>query len=669
MSRPSAREVERPRIRPVRLLVAWVLSAAALLFAAWVMPGVHIEGFGGALVAAALIALLNAILPPLLAALRLPFTLVAGILLVLVLDAAMFVLVSDIVPEALTVDSWWAALGAAFVASVASVILDPLFRTNDDEAYMIRVTQRIARRSGEQVVTDEPGIVFLEIDGLALPVLRRAMRDGNAPVMARWLAEGGYELTQWETDLSSQTGASQAGILLGSNADIPAFRWIEKESGRTMTCSKPDDCAEIESRHSTGVGLLRDGGASRGNLLSGEADHLILTVSRLSEEKRSNPGYRAFFANGFNVTRVLVLFFYEVILEWTAAIRSSRRDVRPRGHRGGFYPFMRAAMCVIVRDLIVYGVISDLMRGRPAVYATFSSYDEVAHHSGLERSDTLEALRKLDQQFGRIERARRYAPRPYEIVVLSDHGQTQGATFKQRNGYTLGDLVDRSLSRGSASELAGGDETNAMVGHAVKEAAGTTADAGDAGEAVPRDDVAVLGSGNLGLVYLLEEPRRLSLEEIDERHPLLIPALRNHPHVGVIMGRSETHGPVALGARGVHYLADGRIDGDDPLASFSPGAADHLRRTDAFPHVPDILVNSFYDPVLDEGCAFEELISFHGGLGGPQTEPFILHPAALPVPDEPIVGAAAVHALLLGWRQSLQGGGAPEPVPASADAP
>ena len=103
-------------------------------------------------------------------------------------------------------------------------------------------------------------------------------------------------------------------------------------------------------------------------------------------------------------------------------------------------------MCVVVRDLIVYGVLTDMMRGRPAIYATFSSYDEVAHHSGLERSDTLEALRKLDQQFGRIENARRYAPRPYEIVVLSDHGQTQGATFKQRNGYGLDELVERSLS-------------------------------------------------------------------------------------------------------------------------------------------------------------------------------------------------------------------------------
>ena len=215
-----------------------------------------------------------------------------------------------------------------------------------------------------------------------------------------------------------------------------------------MTCSAPPDCAEIERRHATGIGLLVDGGASRGNLLSGEADDVILTVSRMDAEKQSNPGYRAFLANGDNVTRTLVLFGWEVILEWTAALRAIRRDVRPRGHRGGIYPLMRGALCVFVRDLIVSGVLTDMMRGRPAIYATFSSYDEVAHHSGLERADTLEALRKLDDQFAQIERARRYAPRPYEIVVLSDHGQTQGATFKQRNGYGLDELVERSLSQG-----------------------------------------------------------------------------------------------------------------------------------------------------------------------------------------------------------------------------
>ena len=92
----------------------------------------------------------------------------------------------------------------------------------------------------------------------------------------------------------------------------------------------------------------------------------------------------------------------------------------------------------------------------------------------------------------------------------------------------------------------------------------------------------------------------------------------------------------------------------DPAVTTRMG---HLLRTDGFPHVADIMVNSFYDPELDEGCAFEELISFHGGMGGGQTRPFILHPVSLPLPAEPIVGAAAVHGVLSGWREALQNGG------------
>jgi hypothetical protein len=168
------------------------------------------------------------------------------------------------------------------------------------------------------------------------------------------------------------------------------------------------------------------------------------------------------------------------------------------------------------------------------------------------------------------------------------------------------------------------------------------------------------------LIYLLQEPGRLTLEEIDERHPQLIPMLRDHPHVGFVFVRSAEHGPVALGPRGANYVADGRVVGEDPLAHFSANAPVHLRRTDGFPHAPDILVNSFYEPQTDEGCAFEELISFHGGLGGPQTRAFILHPAELPAPAEPIVGAAAVHGLLSGWRAALQPAAdeAAEPEPA-----
>ena len=651
---PLAWEPEPLRRSPVSLLIALAVAAVSVAVGAWVAPGVKLDGAFDAVVVAALLAIFNALIPPVIGALRLPFTFVLGFLLVLAADAALLMLAADLLPDDIHVDSFGGALIASLVMAATSIVLAVVLGTNDDETYTLRVTRRIARRQGIIERTDRPGILFLEIDGLAGPILRRAMRDGSAPAMARWIGEDGYKLTLWEPDLSSQTGASQAGILLGSNEDIPAFRWVEKERGKMMVCSSPEDCAEIERRHSARPGLLANGGASRGNLLSGGADAVILTVSRIEEEKKANPGYRAFLANGNNVTRALVLFFWEVAIEITAALRAMRRDVRPRGHRGGIYPLLRAAMCVIVRDLIVFGVLTDMMRGRPAVYATFSSYDEVAHHSGLERADTMEALRKLDQQFDKIARARRYAPRPYEIVVLSDHGQTQGATFKQRHGYGLDELVERSVERAAVTGFAGGDEQHAMVGQAAAEATGSKPRE-KPGSDISGREVIVLGSGNLGLVYLMDEPRRLTMEEIDERHPRLLRELRAHDHVGWLLVRSSEHGAVVLGPRGARYLDEDRVEGEDPLAHLEPRAAHHLKRSDGFEHVADIMVGSFYDPELDEGCAFEELISFHGGLGGPQTAPFVLHPHELPLPDGPIVGAEALHDVLVGWRQVLTG--------------
>ena len=180
-----------------------------------------------------MIAVLNALLPPLVAALRLPFMLVLGFLLVLVLDALMLLAARPRSTDGdLTVDS----LLVGALASRSSRRRSASCSTSSSGRTTTTRT-RSASSSGSRAApasgssTDVPGIVFLEIDGLALPVLQRAMRDGNAPNMARWLADGTHRLAEWETDLSSQTGASQAGILLGSNEDIPAFRWVEKETG------------------------------------------------------------------------------------------------------------------------------------------------------------------------------------------------------------------------------------------------------------------------------------------------------------------------------------------------------------------------------------------------------------------------------------------------------
>ena len=131
--------------------------------------------------------------------------------------------------------------------------------------------------------------------------------------------------------------------------------------------------------------------------------------------------------------------------------------------------------------------------------------------------------------------------------------------------------------------------------------------------------------------------------------------------------RSSERGPLVLGRDGEVELATGEVSGESPLAQLSPTADRHLLRADGFAHVADIMVGSFYDPALEEGCAFEELISFHGGLGGPQTRPFVLHPAFLEFPAEPVIGAESLHDVLGGWRRELTG--VPYPPPREGRAP
>jgi hypothetical protein len=144
----------------------------------------------------------------------------------------------------------------------------------------------------------------------------------------------------------------------------------------------------------------------------------------------------------------------------------------------------------------------------------------------------------------------------------------------------------------------------------------------------------------------------MAADQVEARYPGLLAGLVGHPGVGFVMVRTD-EATLILGARGVHHLDDDRVDGVDPLAPFGPRAADHLRRLDGFANVGDLLINSVYDPDLEEVAAFEEQVGSHGGLGGPQNRPFLLHPAGLALDGELLVGAPAIHRQLQRWAAQL----------------
>ena len=670
----------RRRHPGIRMLVTWLTDAAALMGLSAVLASVTVDSFGAALLASALIALVNAFVWPLIIRLALPFTVLTLGLGVLVLNGAVILAVAAI-DKGMHVRSLGAGVVVAIVLTAATTVVTSLLAIDDNDFFDRNVVRRRARRGQGTIATDVPGLLFLEIDGLAHDVLVRAMRDGNAPTMARWMRSGAYRLARWETDWSSQTGACQAGLLHGDNHDMPAFRWWEKDRGAAIVTNHPKDAMELERRHSDGRGLLFADGASRANILSGDAPHSLLTMSTVMV--RDRPGrigqdYFAYFANPYNFTRTLTLVAAEMASELASAAQQRRLDIQPRVHRGFVYAIMRAWAAVIQRDLQVEAVIADMYAGRPVTYTTFLAYDEVAHHSGIERPETLLTLRRVDRQLARIAAVAENTPRPYRLVVLSDHGQSQGTTFLDRYGLTLEDLVRRAAgSTDTVATPSHPDEALGYLGASLTEAAGSDAFAARAvrgatkgrrvdgevrlerGEdpAAPEGEeppgIVVMASGCLGLVSFPRDPGRVTLEALQARYPDVVPTLRDHPGIGFLLIRSEAHGAVVIGRAGTVYLDEDRVEGESPLAPFGPNAARHVKRTDAFPHCPDIVVNSTYWTDLDEVAAFEQLVGSHGGMGGAQSYPFVLHPDDLELPEAELVGAEAVHHQFRRWLVQL----------------
>ena len=650
-------------------LAVVLLDATVLFVLAWILPGFGITTFWAGLATALIIGLLNSIIWPLIVRLTLPLAVVSLGLVSLLLNA---IVVGAVLVELpwLRIDGLAEAAAVAILLSVATTILGPMLAFDQDSNWYLRTVSREVRRMGLDNRRPGTGFLFLEIDGLAYDVLRRALASGNAPNLSRLVRSGSHRLRPWETDWSSQTGACQAGILHGSNEDMPAFRWWEKEEARAIVTNHPRDAAEIERRHSNGRGLLANDGASRANILSGDAPHCQLTMSTiLNRRDRIGRDYAAYFSRPFAVVGTAFAALVELASERVSAVRARRSGIEPAIHRSFTYSVMRAWATVIQLDLQVAAVISDLMAGRPAIYTTFLAYDEVAHHSGIERPETLTALRKVDRAIGRLLRVAERAPRPYEVVVLSDHGQSQGETFLDRYDCTLEDLVKQLSGDVEVAELEEQDEARAYLRASVAEASTEDSTAGKtikaatrnrAGEALTEGrspdsseaelpEVVVMASGNLGLVSFPRLPGRATLEWLEGRYPDLIGGLIGHEGVGFLLVDSESDGGLVLGRNGKRYLEDDRVEGVDPLTGFGPIAARHVLRSHRFRTCPDFVVNSTYWPDLDEVAAFEELVGSHGGLGGTQSHPFLLHPAALPWPPDEVIGSERIHSILTGW--------------------
>jgi uncharacterized membrane protein YvlD (DUF360 family) len=662
-----------------RLIVLWIVDVVSLLATAAILPGFSFEPHEGepvlvvAVAAAFLLGIVNLLIRPVILLLALPLGPIAVFVAGFFVNTIALRITAVLLPG-FVIENWLVAFAAGLVLAVINTLITGILTIDDEGSFYEALVERLARRQSFAVEQDPGyGVVMMEIDGLSYHHLKKALDGGFLPTVSRMIREEGYVASRIDCGLPSQTSSCQSGIMFGDNYDIPAFRWYDKDQGRLMVSS--GDAPAINARYAKGHGLMR-GGSSINNMMNGDAAKSLLTLADFWTEDPSQKRQRAediylLMLDPYFFLRTLVLFFADALLELWQAFKGRIQDVQPRLnrlHRG--YPLLRAATTVVMRDIATYLTSLDIVRGTPALYVTWPGYDEVAHHSGPWSKDAFGALRRYDKAIARVRDViARKAPRPYELLLLSDHGQSFGATFKQRYGYDLKAFIERHLPGGTqvAQSLGGDDGTISVVAMAAElENVQEQQVTGNLGRAVvgqaqrllqqgaerrapaeidPEAAVTVCGSGNLAQVYFDLYPRKVTLSELSTAYPGLVDALVAHEGVGFVVAYRDDGTPMVFGSEGARDLYSGEVTGKDPLAPYGNAdlRAHQVRRIADFPHAGDLIVNSTLYP---DGtvAAMEELIGNHGGLGGEQTDAFLLHPGDLVVPET--TNSADLYAIL-----------------------
>jgi hypothetical protein len=542
-----------------------------------------------------------------------------------------------------------------------------LYRLYYGIKYLPFAAERRARREDTR-----RGFVVIQIDALAHEDLVRALERGYMPQLKRMIEREGWTLRRYPSGLPSATPAAQAAIFHGTKDRIPAFRFYEKEQRRIVIGSQRPSMQLIRDRLPE-HGIL-DGGSSYVNLFDGGASRAIFTLAaREPQPLFQNLG-------GTRLLLLLLLHPIRVLRMLVASIWEYLREERDRlvsQFRGRYtyywwyLPFLHIGSNVILRELQTLAVMLDIYTGVPAIYTTYNAYDEFAHHFGPSSRTALKSLRALDRRIGEIRRVLRRLPgRPYDLYILSDHGQTPSIPYRIRYGETLGDTVIAAVRHGvhvlaETGEYAPPRETLEFLIRELEEVAATSREpARRLGLRLGRwlrrhygifpliaetvrisesDHLVITYSSSLAHLYWTEPAKPLGFDEIrsDPERRALYYFLVAHRGIGLVITRllDGAHVENALGRALI--TPEGQVEvlsGKDPLGPYAPGPIErkaivHLAQLE---NSGDLILFGAYDPEQDVCICFDDQVGAHGALGGRQFWPFLLTPPGL-VPDDHVI--------------------------------
>lgn len=526
--------------------------------------------------------------------------------------------------------------------------------------------KRVIRR-GAVAAPVEPArrrAVILQIDGLSSRRLRQALARGDMPHLQRWLRSGQARLRSFVAASEPSTPVFTAGLLYGARAGVPGFGWFDRALGRQVRMDLAEDVRAVERALKGDRTPLLDGGVSYGTIWpGGAADAFFNVVLFPAGESRSwsRNAYDRLVSVAAALAiagRVASRFLLELAVglwdfqRWCRRVGSTRFEWR--------FLYMRLFVSVIMRDVSTQGAVVDVLRGVPRIFVDYLGYDEYAHRRGPDSDLALYNLVGIDAAIGRILGAVRAVPEyRYDVYVLSDHGQMATTPFERVVGRDLCAFVLEHVRSPVAGRLES-DDVRQLVALRATEFWTRTLPKGLRGLARvyvdwlrrrvrrraderdwhPLDAVEVVSGGSVAHIYLdRHAARRLTVEEIEARHPDLIDALARCRGVGVMVGRGAD-GPLVFW-RGRRFRLGDRaaLERLPPFRRLGYElCATHLMQAAEGERHGDLVLYGAFAPAGDITFDFE--FGSHGGIGPDELDQFLCHPSHVALDDELAEGAA-----------------------------
>lgn len=476
----------------------------------------------------------------------------------------------------------------------------------------------------------EAGLLMIQIDGLSRKQFESALKNGKMPFLNQLIHREGYHLHTLYSGLPASTPAVQGELFYGVKGAVPAFSFVEQNSGKVMRMFDAESVTHVqETLEKKDPGLLKDGSSYAGIYSGGSKEaHFCPENFGWDHLKRGfNPFTLISFIliHGFSLIRTGGLVLLECVLAFMDFVhgliagKDLFRELR-------FVP-TRVAISILLRDLVAICATVDIARGLPVIFLNYLGYDEQAHRRGPSSAFAHWTLKGIDDSIKRLVKStRRSARRDYEVWVYSDHGQEEVISYLEENGKTVKQAIAEVLGsidfpqphshRGKRgvqfvrSKWLGGSILNRLVGDA------------DSENDNEEFGAVVTAMGSLGHVYL---PGPIAQEERDS----LARRFVEEANIPLVLAPGSLKSAKAWTPEGSFTLPEDAAQILGESHPFLEEAAQDLVELCRHTNAGDLIISGWR--CGKKSLSFPMENGSHTGPGPEETRAFALLPATTPV--------------------------------------